>query len=105
MYTTHKGWIFFSIRWTLVAGINEINNAVQISVYPNPTTGSFNLFTSELIKNGSIEVYNSLGEIVYNQKIVNQQNTIELTNQANGLYFVKVMTEGKIIGTKKIIKE
>ena len=87
------------------AGINEINNAVQISVYPNPTTGSFNLFTSELIKNGSIEVYNSLGEIVYNQKIVNQQNTIELTNQANGLYFVKVMTEGKIIGTKKIIKE
>ena len=86
-------------------GINENSNAAQISVYPNPTNGIFNIYTSEPIKNGSIEVYNSLGVIVYNQKIVNQQNIIELKNQTNGLYFVKVMSENKIIGEQKIVKQ
>ncbi|MGZ4034601.1 MAG: T9SS type A sorting domain-containing protein, partial [Bacteroidia bacterium] len=86
-------------------GVDEINNETQISVYPNPSNGSFNLFISEPIKNGSVEVYNSLGELVLNEKITNQQNAIDLKDQMNGLYFLKVMSDGKIVGMDKIIKQ
>ena len=87
------------------AGIKELNNGAGISIFPNPTNGVFNVIVSSQTKNSSIEVYNSIGVLVYNQKIINEQNIIELTNEANGLYFIKVMSDGKIVGTRKIVKE
>ena len=94
-----------SIVVNSTVGINEQNNSAQISVYPNPTSGSFSVFTSEQIKNGSIEIYNRIGALVLNQEISGQQNNIDLKNLANGIYFVKVMSEGKIIGMQKVVKE
>ncbi len=85
--------------------INETTNPNSISIYPNPNNGTFNISFPSQIKNASIEVYNSLGALVSKKEIINQENTIELLNQANGLYFVKVMSEDKIVGTRKIIKE
>jgi len=86
-------------------GINELSQAGQISIYPNPTSSSFTLFTSEQIKNGSIEIYNRIGSLVLNQKITSQQNAIDLKNFATGIYFVKVMSEGKIVGMQKVVKQ
>lgn len=86
-------------------GVSEINSGIQISIYPNPSNGSFNIFTSEQIKNGSIEVYNTIGELILSQKTINQQNTIDIKNQASGLYFVKVISDGEVIGMKKVVKE
>ena len=86
-------------------GINETINSSNISIYPNPNNGTFNISISSQFKNASIEVYNSLGALVFKQEIVNQENSIELLNQSNGLYFVKVMSENKIVGMGKIVKQ
>lgn len=86
-------------------GINETTNPNNISIYPNPNNGTFNVSFPSQINNASIEVYNSIGALVYKQEIINQENSIELSNQANGLYFVKVVRENKIVGTRKIIKQ
>lgn len=85
--------------------INESANPNNISFYPNPHNGTFNISISSQIKNGSIEIYNSLGDLVFKQETINQENTIELSNQANGLYFVKVMSENKIVWMGKIVKQ
>lgn len=82
---------------------NIISNI--ITLYPNPTNGSLYVFTSQQIKNGSIEIYNTIGELIFAQKIINQQNTIDIKNQASGLYFVKVISDGEVIGMKKVVKE
>jgi len=86
-------------------GLSEINSGLQISVYPNPSNGTFNIFTSEQIKNGSLEIYNSIGELIISQKIINQQNLIDLKNQASGLYFLKVKSDGEVVGMKKVVKQ
>ncbi|MBL0328360.1 MAG: SBBP repeat-containing protein [Bacteroidetes bacterium] len=86
-------------------GINEATNSNDISIYPNPNNGTFNISFASQIKNASIEVYNSLGSLVYKEEIANQENSIELSNQANGLYFVKVMSENEIVGIRKVVKE
>ena len=85
--------------------INETTNPNSILIYPNPNNGIFNISISPQIKNAIIEVYNSIGALVYKQEVENQENAIELSNQANGLYFVKVMSDNKIVGMGKIIKE
>lgn len=86
-------------------GINEETNPNTISIYPNPNNGTFSISFSSQIKNAILEVYNCLGTLVFKQENINQENSVELSNQANGLYFVKVMCENKIVGTGKIIKE
>ncbi len=87
------------------SAVNELNKDSQISVYPNPTSGSFSVFTSEMISDGTIEVYNIIGALVLNAKMEGRQSIIDLKDLANGIYFVKMTGDGKIIGTKKLIKQ
>ncbi len=75
------------------------------SFYPNPTDGACNFVTTGVVKNIQIEIYSSVGALLYKQAVTNESTTIDLSNQAKGLYFVKVMHNNQIITTKKIVKE
>lgn len=82
-------------------GIDEQSkNVATISVYPNP-------FTNELKingQNGSVEFYNSLGQLVFKQAL-NGTESINTTDFAKGIYILKVYGEnGKLSGTSKAIK-
>ncbi|MGZ4055139.1 MAG: T9SS type A sorting domain-containing protein [Bacteroidia bacterium] len=105
--TTDQNDIYIHKMSQTSMGINEYTDNNNITVYPNPTIGIFDLSISNLINNKrtDIEIYNSVGGMVYSKQIVNAQIAIDLSNQASGLYFVKVISENKIVGTKKIIKE
>ena len=83
------------------AGINENTLSNELAVYPNP---SADLFYIDLKSVSKITVTNSLGQIVLNQTVNPGKQTIDLQNQAKGLYFVTVLQNGKqeII---KLVKE
>lgn len=83
-------------------GVHENNLATSLEVYPNPSKG---IFTVEM-KNGKmqaaqVEIYNYMGERVYNAAL-QATSRIDLSNQAEGVYFVQVKTSGGVL-TKKII--
>jgi len=55
------------------------------------------------IENDSqLKVYNSLGQIIYNQKITS--NRIDLNSLERGIYITEISSNSQIIETKKIIK-
>ena len=88
-----------------VAGENE-----SIGVYPNPNNGVFTISLShaELVSASQpiIEVYNILGEKIYNAllKQVQGDNSTDLTGQPNGIYLYRVVAaSGELIGEGKII--
>lgn len=70
-----------------------------ITIFPNPATNNFTI--TNLVDASQVQIYNSLGEIVY-QKNVNDPVNLEISIPNAGIYFVKVTTE-KTIFTKKII--
>lgn len=75
----------------------ESNNA---SVYPNPFTNEVTI----LGVNGPIEVINTLGQVVLTAT-VSEKETINTTNLAKGIYFIKVKSaDTKSIQTIKVIK-
>jgi sugar lactone lactonase YvrE len=83
-----------------------INSNEQVIIYPNPNTGKFKLIVNgHLLANVQIEVYNTLGEKVY--QYTNQQtsynSTIDLSSQPSGVYFINISMGSKQY-TKKIIK-
>lgn len=67
-------------------GIEE-TNASGFTMYPNPTTGVLN-FT--LTENSTVEVFDVLGNTVAAKQFTTGNAQIDLSNQLNGVYFVRV---------------
>jgi alpha-tubulin suppressor-like RCC1 family protein len=84
----------------------------NIKTYPNPSnSGVFNIeMTSafKLMKNNyTIQVYNGNGALVFDQEILNQTESsqqIDLSNRANGLYFLSI-SNGNETFYQKLIKQ
>ena len=79
----------------------------DFAVYPNPSEGKFTI-ESSLVHSfiGSIvTVVNVLGQIVFESNTKQLNNlTIDLSNEADGIYFVEIKTGDRKV-RKKLIKE
>lgn len=76
---------------------NEISTSAN-SIYPNPSNGIFNVKTDVIGKNYYIT--DAVGRIISTGIIIENNTQLNLQNQPNGLYFVKLDNE-----TFKIIKD
>ena len=74
-----------------------------IIIYPNPSNGKF-IIEMKQMENGVIEIYNALGEKVYQSILLLTHNvtTIDLSMQPKGIYFANIY-DGEKINSKKII--
>lgn len=104
--SSYYGWDVFVHKMNQTGvGIEENSDTDFFFTYPNPNNGSFNLVLSAMINSAAVEIYNDLGALVYQRIIVSKDNAIDLSDQSNGLYFVKVLLENKLIATQKIVKQ
>ncbi|MES2566713.1 MAG: T9SS type A sorting domain-containing protein [Bacteroidota bacterium] len=73
------------------------------NVYPNPSAGILYLvnFTS-LKETSGIQVLNSIGKIVFEETIISNYKTIDLSKLNTGVYFVKI-TSDKNTSVKRIV--
>lgn len=79
--------------YNVILGIDSLEKMHSIDIYPNPTRGKLYTHNSQYLK--KIEVYNVLGKLV--------SNGLNISNQPNGIYILKISTENSII-TKKVVK-
>ena len=77
----------------------------HITVFPNPTKGTFKIQVSQSINNYEIELLNPLGDIIYRkQNILDKVLSVNISEHAKGIYLLKVKTENGLF-IKKIIKQ
>ena len=84
--------------------ITDFSGTSLILVYPNPSTnGLFTVNKGFSSEKTIITVYNIIGKIILSKEIDSskQEETIDLSNEANGSYFVNIKNE-KENSTKKI---
>lgn len=73
---------------TSYVGIEEIqDNNIGIKIYPNPNDG---FFTIESKNENKVIINNVLGENIHSQSIQIGKNSLNLNNQPNGIYFIKI---------------
>ena len=72
--------------------VNGLSDAVLpiINVYPNPSSGIFNVFSEMEIT--FLEILDLKGAVVYNSKPNDNLATIDLRFQADGIYVIKLRT-------------
>ena len=93
---------------TSAVGINELKvESEKLKVYPNPSNGVFTIQSSVVSQKSLVEIYNMLGEKVYQQfNIQNPTFNINLKGSPAGIYFYRVLSEsGNVMGEGKLIIE
>jgi Secretion system C-terminal sorting domain len=76
----------------VLSDIKDINQGIDFTLVPNPSTGLFNLSLSEeaLQSGASVSVYNIQGGEVFRTKLTSESMAIDLSNLSKGFYLVKV---------------
>ncbi|MDF2437668.1 MAG: hypothetical protein K0Q95_2044 [Bacteroidota bacterium] len=84
--------------------LNENILVGDLSVYPNPSTGVFNLKAGKTFTNSNVNVTDLQGKIIISEKMNGTNSSVDLSAFTSGMYFIQVTNEDKMINTK-IIKE
>jgi hypothetical protein len=77
-----------------------------ISVFPNPTTGVFNLTVTKATGDIGLGVYNLQGQLIYSSRVNAKPGAnnykVDLTGHPKGIYYLQLTTE-KATGVEKIM--
>jgi len=87
-----------------VTGIASVDNRNGFNVYPNPASEAIFIQADAIIENATIEVYDMIGRKVVNEKMNDKLNRISLQNFANGVYYIKIISNNTIQFEQKIIR-
>ncbi len=92
-------------EYEIQVGLVSINSNVGIiKFYPNPTTDNLNIQLPNTSDNAQIIISDISGKIIHQSTIKNHQTTIDLSNQAKGVYTIKLTIDNEIINQKIIVE-
>ena len=73
----------------------------SINIYPNPARDVLNVELPVGVINAQVSIYNISGQMVYSERYVT--NPIDISRFTNGTYIVRVVADGRIVGTQKLV--
>lgn len=87
-------------------GVEEFNKNNAFTIYPNPSTNDkLNLIINSTNTQGlSMEIVDMAGKKIYTENDLKENNTISLPNISEGIYFIKLLKDGKMVASQKLIK-
>jgi uncharacterized repeat protein (TIGR03803 family) len=93
----------------VATGINQLlANSNLFSIYPNPTSGQFTINLNSSQNNYTIEVYNVMGEKIYqsvNKSPLGDLGVINLSSQPAGIYFVYLKSQEEVDVGKVLVSK
>jgi len=87
----------------VIDGIEHSSKNINCSVYPNPTT-DFIVLEMGNIADVVCQIFDANGKLVANQTITEATTNIDMSGLVSATYFLKIIQDGQIVKTFKIIK-
>jgi hypothetical protein len=92
------------VCWRRTTEVNEIENSIVFSVYPNPANGVFNVELLEAVLIGfNYNVINLNGQIVRKGQVTDDRFQIDLSNSEKGIYFLRLTNDKGESWSKKLL--
>ena len=94
---------FETKQWTTntMTATNDFLQQVNFQVFPNPTNGLLTV-ASDFIMN-KVELRDEMGRLVFNEEKDNFETQISMSDLPKGMYFLRIVSEGKS-GLSKVVK-
>ena len=83
--------------------INQVDNDLILSVFPNPNNGNFSLKANGINDQVYLEISNINGQIIFVKELNDNIERVNISNYPPGVYFVTIRTEN-FTKTERIIK-
>jgi len=87
------------------ASTKTLGVSKECLIFPNPTEGLLNIKISNTNQKYSLQVYNTIGALIFSQMLTNQNNSIDISNYASGIYVFQLIGDDNAIHIQKIIKQ
>lgn len=89
-------------------GINSSQSFAEFNIYPNPSSDVFNVQIADAYRgNTTLTITDEMGRIIRSEKVQKNSDVLtskfDLSTMPNGVYFLKVNTDDKMV-TKRIVK-
>ena len=81
----------------------NVNNQLSLALYPNPTTGIFTIESANGLAK-TIQISDITGRVVLNHSTSDDLINLNVSNLANGVYYVKVLSNNRS-DVMKIVKQ
>jgi hypothetical protein len=91
-------------RTTGVIGIATTDLKNRIDVYPNPASNQVTVKLGRECNACSLEIVNSLGQVLRSEKLTSLTTTLDLSSFPNGVYYLKVKNNDRQYVQKVIVQ-
>lgn len=84
----------------------EIGHDESIILYPNPTSGTVSIKLTPETSSTSFEihVFDIYGQLIDVMTGKSEKNCIDLSTYATGVYLIKLVSSGNVIGVQKVVR-
>lgn len=92
----------------VIVAVEEPLKGKDFRIYPNPNTDEFTVELSEPAKQGmSIVIVSLTGQILFEKQAVtgNVMHTVESKDLAEGIYFLQIVSAGRVMSVDKFVKQ
>jgi hypothetical protein len=77
----------------------------DIKIFPNPASETVYVFIPDLSGSAEIEIYDMLGVLTYKQPVETKETSIPMGPLTKGIYMMRIVENGQVISTQKLIKD
>jgi hypothetical protein len=114
-YDIGNGWVQSAIPGSLMinpvmgctypiyVGMNELETKNKFQIFPNPAQNTISIsYPGNQLESVNLEILTSLGQLVYTKTITSNE-TIDVSNLSNGLYFIHLKGSNLNVSSQKLI--
>lgn len=89
---------------SVCTGVNATTEYLNdFSIQPNPNNGEFIILKKEE-RNLTMEVYNTFGQMILSRNLSEYKTAVNISEYSNGIYFIKLFRNSKLLFVTKIVK-
>jgi hypothetical protein len=95
------------IMTTGIGNNADLNQNLQVEIFPNPTTGELNInIVSDIPIHGELRISNAAGQLILNNRIEHNngltQQSFDLSGNPVGVYYLRIVADD-VLQTRKIV--
>lgn len=100
---TYSDWARTTFTTAGGTGIAE-NGAALLTISPNPTTGVLRCSFNNELTNARLQVFDVFGKLLMEQPVTENTTVLDLSDRASGVYFLRVVSDNKVVTTQKVVR-
>ncbi|MES2798949.1 MAG: T9SS type A sorting domain-containing protein [Bacteroidota bacterium] len=97
------GLYHFEVNPAITIGLQENNTSIEFTLYPNPSTGIFNIETDSM-QELSLTVFDLMGKTILTINSFTKMTQIDVSTSEKGVYLLQIIDENGNSSTKRLVK-